>query len=95
MSRQLQRYWGGPANPVVEQSPQGVPEAPAAEPTEAGFLDTAEFKAAPAKKIPVHIRMSPEVLAWFKKAGPGYQSRINQVLETYVAHQQGRKEPGA
>jgi len=31
-------------------------------------------------KVPVSIRLSPEVIAHFKASGPGWQSRIDEVL---------------
>jgi uncharacterized protein (DUF4415 family) len=31
-------------------------------------------------KQPVALRLDADVLAWFKEQGPGYQSRINEVL---------------
>ena len=37
-------------------------------------------------KIPINIRVSPEVAVYFRAAGKGWQSRINQVLKEYVAH---------
>ena len=36
-------------------------------------------------KIPINIRVSPEVAEYFRAAGKGWQSRINQVLKEYVA----------
>jgi len=33
----------------------------------------------------VSIRLSPEVLAYFKAGGPGWQRRIDAVLRDYVA----------
>lgn len=36
-------------------------------------------KSANAKKS-VHLRLSPDVLAWFRKTGPGWQTRIDDVL---------------
>jgi uncharacterized protein (DUF4415 family) len=33
----------------------------------------------PIKKV-VTLRLDADVLAWFKKPGPGYQTRINRVL---------------
>ena len=30
------------------------------------------------------MRYDPEILAWFKAQGPGYQSKINAVLKRYV-----------
>jgi uncharacterized protein (DUF4415 family) len=34
---------------------------------------------ASAKKS-VHLRLSPEVLTWFRKTGPGWQTRIDETL---------------
>ena len=36
-------------------------------------------KSANAKKS-VHLRLSPDVLAWFRKTGPGWQTRIDETL---------------
>lgn len=33
------------------------------------------------KKIPVSIRLSPEVVEHFKAGGPGWQARIDEVLK--------------
>jgi uncharacterized protein (DUF4415 family) len=35
-------------------------------------------------KQPISIRLSPEVLEYFKATGPGWQTRIDQVLREYV-----------
>lgn len=35
-------------------------------------------------RVPVSIRLNTRVLAWFKRLGSGYQTRINQVLLDYV-----------
>jgi uncharacterized protein (DUF4415 family) len=37
--------------------------------------------------VPISIRMDAEVLEFFRKDGPGYQSRINAVLKAYVRTQ--------
>jgi len=39
-------------------------------------------------KIPVSIRLSPEVISYFKTQGKGWQSRLNEILQEYVASQQ-------
>lgn len=39
-----------------------------------------------AKQI-VTIRLDVDMLEWFKAAGPGYQTRINQVLRDHMAAQ--------
>ena len=36
------------------------------------------------RKIAVSIRLSPEVIERFKAGGPGWQSRINEVLKKAV-----------
>lgn len=36
------------------------------------------------RKQLVSIRYSPEVLAWFRATGPGWQSRLDRVLKDYV-----------
>lgn len=35
-------------------------------------------------KQPVSIRLSPEVVAYFKATGQGWQSRMNQVLQEWI-----------
>jgi uncharacterized protein (DUF4415 family) len=38
-------------------------------------------------KKSVHLRLDPDVLDWFRRQGPGYQTRINAVLRSfYDAH---------
>ena len=37
----------------------------------------------PLKQI-VTIRLDVDMLTWFKAAGPGYQTRINQILRRYM-----------
>lgn len=39
----------------------------------------------PEPKQGVHIRLDAKVLRWFKAQGPGYQTRINDVLRAFVA----------
>ena len=40
-----------------------------------------------APKVPISLRIDPEVLSWFKGGGKGYLSRINAVLRAYVEAQ--------
>ncbi len=46
----------------------------------------------PLKQI-VTIRLDVDMLNWFKAAGPGYQTRINQILREHMDAQ--RAENGA
>lgn len=53
---------------------------------EAWFRSATWVKAkAPRKSI--SFRVDPELLTWFKSAGPGYQSRMHAVLEAYAKAQ--------
>jgi len=40
----------------------------------------------PAAKRAISLRVDEDVLAWFKASGPRYQSRMNAVLRSYMAH---------
>ncbi len=42
-------------------------------------------------KRSVSIRLDPDVYAWFKLPGPGYQTRINAVLRAYMTAQISKK----
>ena len=35
-------------------------------------------------KVPVNIRLSPDVLDAFKASGPGWQTRVDEALRTYL-----------
>lgn len=37
------------------------------------------------KKIPTTIRLSPEVMEYFRASGDGWQARVDGVLREYVA----------
>jgi uncharacterized protein (DUF4415 family) len=56
-------------------------------PLDEAFFANAQIRW-PERKVPITIRLDPEVLAWFKYLGKGYQTHINAVLRTYMeAHQ--------
>jgi uncharacterized protein (DUF4415 family) len=38
----------------------------------------------------VTIRLDIDMLDWFKSAGPGYQTRVNQVLRDYMDAQRAQ-----
>ncbi len=44
----------------------------------------------PITKKAVSIRLDSDILDWFKDQCKGYQSIINNVLRTYVHHQQNK-----
>jgi uncharacterized protein (DUF4415 family) len=39
-------------------------------------------------KLPVTVRYNPEVIAYFKATGAGWQTRMNEVLSDWVARRQ-------
>jgi uncharacterized protein (DUF4415 family) len=43
----------------------------------------------PARKSAISLRLDPEVLAWFRTQGPGYQTRMNAVLKAYMDASRG------
>jgi uncharacterized protein (DUF4415 family) len=47
------------------------------------------------KKQLVSIRYSPEVLAYFRSTGEGWQSRMDGVLKEYIAKRSRRAVSGA
>ena len=42
----------------------------------------------PTQKLPISLRVDADVLKWFKKQGPRYQSRMNAVLRSYMNQRQ-------
>ena len=49
------------------------------------------FKAAqivmPKSKEIITLRLDPDILAWFRQGGRGYQTRINAVLRAFISGQ--------
>jgi uncharacterized protein (DUF4415 family) len=54
--------------------------------TTTAFNPQRSHNAAPVKQI-VTIRLDVDTLNWFKAAGPGYQTRINQLLRDHMEAQ--------
>ena len=45
----------------------------------------------PQRKESIHLRVDPDVLAWFRRQGRGYLTRMNAVLRAYYeAHRKAR-----
>ena len=60
-------------------------DAPA---TDADFWQDAKVNIPPVK-VPVTLRLDPNVLAWYKQQVPrGYQTLINNVLQKYMTDHQ-------
>ena len=47
------------------------------------------------KKQLVSVRYSPEVLAYFRSTGEGWQGRMDGVLREYIGNQRTRRGPSA
>ncbi len=45
----------------------------------------------PKGKMPVSMRIDPDVVAFFKSTGKGFQTRMNAVLRAYMEHQLAAK----
>ena len=76
---------------------EDIAKAVAEDPDAAPLLDEEWFRRAklvlPDPKLPVTIRLDRDVVAWFKQAGPRYQSRINAVLRAYMEAHRERPTP--
>lgn len=70
----------------IAEDPDTAPEF-----TEA-MMENAEW-VMPAKKIPISFRVDPDVLAHFQEKGPGYQSRMNAVLRSFMVHERMQAQP--
>lgn len=55
-------------------------------------LDESEWEIVVPQKKPVSIRLDEDVLDFFKSSGPRYQTRINEVLRTYMRVQKAKEK---
>jgi len=62
-------------------------DIPASEP---GFWDSAHL-IVPTAQVSLAVRFDSDVVDWFKKQGPGYQTRMNAALRTYIKSKKRRK----
>ena len=46
-------------------------------------------------KVHLHIRLSPQVLGYFRSTGPGWQTRIDEVLRRWVNRHRKESRPAA
>jgi len=61
----------------------GIDSDPDAKATDADFWTSAEL-VMPQRKSTVTLRLDGDVLAWLKRPGNGYQTRINAILRSYM-----------
>ena len=70
---------------VANGESQTRADAPAADDLpEAFWTEGVHVKRRPPKQS-VHLRVDPDVLAWFKAQGAGHLTSMNEVLKAYVA----------
>jgi uncharacterized protein (DUF4415 family) len=77
------------SSPLVLEAGDQVEELPA-DSLPSGHWTNAVMPEQSRKKL-ISLRVDPEVLEFFKAQGPGYQTRINAVLQAYM---QVKKELG-
>lgn len=53
---------------------------------DADFWSNAILRTAKDAKVPVALRLDPDVLAWFKAQGGGHTSRMAAVLQHFYEH---------
>jgi uncharacterized protein (DUF4415 family) len=70
---------------IARTSPPELADLPA------DFWDASEV-VLPVPKRAISLRVDEDVLRWFKSRGPRYQSRMNAILRSYMAHM--RKDRG-
>ena len=79
---------------VDGQTDSDIRRAVAADPDAAPLLDSEWFRTArieePQKKERISIKLDTDVLSFFRKQGPRYQTRINAVLRAFMAHRSSR-----
>jgi uncharacterized protein (DUF4415 family) len=88
MNKHDKSMWGKVAAMPDSQAEANAMADPDNAPTDAMFWADVDMQEPDTSKVPIHIRVAPDVLEFFKKDGPGYQTRINRVLEQYVGWQQ-------
>jgi len=73
---------------VQRLSGKEIAEAAAADPDAAPLLSEQWFKQAkvvpPVTKKGVFLRLDPDILGWFKRQGPRYQTRMNAALRAFM-----------
>lgn len=76
-------------SPLMLGSDDQIEEMRAETVTVGDWIDTVLPE--PSRKKLISLRVDPEVLDFFKAQGPGYQTRMNAVLQAYM---QVKKEMG-
>ena len=75
-----------------EEIERAVADDPDAAPLDIDWSKATLARVVP--KTPVSIRIDPDILAFFKSKGRGYQTRINAVLRQHIAREQKKRKQG-
>ena len=81
----LERVRGMTEEEIAETSPPEISELPD------DFWEHAEV-VVPEPKEAISLRVDRDVLAWFRESGPRYQTRMNEVLRSYVGAMKRREK---
>ena len=83
-------------NRLRAQTDAEIASAVAQDPDAARLLDDAWFKTArlvvPGEKELISIRVDKDILEFFRRGGPRYQTRINEVLRAFASHHSGPRK---
>ena len=82
--------WEHIRNLTDEEIEAAIADDPDAVPLDVDWSDAEVIF--PARKKAVSIRLDEDVLTFFKETGPRYQTRINEVLRSFMKHQQEKKK---
>lgn len=66
------------------------------DPEEEGEFDWSTIQVGfPGPKERLTVRFDVNIVEWFKRQGPGYQTRMNEVLKSYVEAQEHKRARSA
>lgn len=82
--------WEYIRNLTDEEIEAAIADDPDAVPLDVDWSDAEVI--IPVGKKAVSIRLDEDVLTFFKETGPRYQTRINEVLRSFMKHQQEKKK---
>lgn len=77
--RDLKRALAFPESDIVD------PENPPNPKLHARYMKNREERLKREAQTPISIRLDPDLLAWLKSEGPGYQGRIKEILRQAMA----------
>jgi uncharacterized protein (DUF4415 family) len=86
LQAELEALAGRPDSDIDQTDPECPPMTEAE--LAAGGTRGALFRPGRPFKKPIAMRLDADVLDWFQRQGPGYQTRINAILREYMARHQ-------